>query len=71
VLLGAELGISPRRLREYLAPLVEPMLRLRVAFRKKQQWSDADSIRDLLLQANIRVEDTEDGFHWRFIDENL
>jgi len=71
VLLGAELGTSPRRLREYLAPLVEPMLRLRVAFRKKQQWSDADTIRDLLLQANIRVEDTEDGFHWRFIDENL
>jgi peptidase E len=71
VLLGAELGPSPRRLREYLSPLVEPMLRLRVAFRKKRQWSDADSIRDILLQANIRVEDTEDGFHWRIIDENL
>ncbi len=70
VLLGAELSSSPRRLRECLAPLVEPMLRLRVAFRKKQQWSDADSIRDILLQANIRVEDTEDGFRWRIIDEN-
>ena len=71
VLLGAELGPSPRRIREYLALLVEPMLRLRVAFRKKQQWSDADSIRDILLQADIRVEDTEDGFYWRIIDENL
>ena len=71
VLLGAELGPSPRRLREYVAPLVEPMLQLRVLFRKKRQWSDADSIRDILLQANIRVEDTEDGFHWRILDENL
>lgn len=71
VLLGAELGPSPHRLRESLAPLVEPMLQLRVEFRKKQQWSDADSIRDILLQANIRVEDTEDGFRWRIIDENL
>ena len=70
VLLGAELGSSPRRLRECLAPLVEPMLRFRVAFRKKQQWSDADSIRDILLQASVRVEDTEDGFRWRIIDEN-
>jgi len=70
VLLGAELGSSPRRLRECLAPLVEPMLRLRVAFRKKQQWSDADSIRNILLQASVRVEDTEDGFRWRIIDEN-
>ena len=71
VLLGAELGPSPHRLRESLAPLVERMLQLRVEFRKKQQWSDADSIRDILLQANIRVEDTEDGFRWRIIDENL
>jgi len=70
-LLGAELGPSPHRLRESLAPSVEQMLQLRVEFRKKQQWSDADSIRDILLQANIRVEDTEDGFHWRIIDENL
>jgi cysteinyl-tRNA synthetase len=47
------------------------MLQLRVEFRKKQQWSDADSIRDILLHANIRVEDTEDGFRWRIIDDNL
>jgi hypothetical protein len=70
VLLGAELGPSPHRLREYLTPLVEQMLRLRVEFRKKQQWSDADSIRDILLQANIRVEDTKDGFRWQIIDKN-
>ncbi|MBW2573694.1 MAG: hypothetical protein JRE61_15570, partial [Deltaproteobacteria bacterium] len=32
VLLGAELGSSPHRLREYLVPLVEPMLQLRAEF---------------------------------------
>ena len=71
VLLGAKLGPSPDRLREYLVPLVKPMLQLRAEFRKKQQWSDADSIRKILLQANIRVEDAKDGFRWRIIDENL
>ena len=70
VLLGAELSSSPRRLREYLAPLVEPMLQLRARFRKQQKWSEADGIRDILLKANIRVEDVEEGFRWRIIDEN-
>ena len=70
VLLGAELSSSPRRLREYLAPLVEPMLQLRARFRKQQKWAEADGIRDILLKANIRVEDVEEGFRWRIIDEN-
>lgn len=68
VLLGAELDASPHHLREYLVPLVEQMLQLREQFRKEQKWSEADGIRDILLQANIRVEDTEDGFRWQIID---
>jgi cysteinyl-tRNA synthetase len=69
VLLGAELNLSPHHLRKYLTPLVEQMLQLRAQFRKQQKWSEADSIRDILFQTNILVEDTQDGFRWRIIDE--
>lgn len=71
VLLGAELGASPRRLRKYLAPLVEQMLKLRTRFRKEQQWSEADRIREILQQSNIQVEDTKDGVRWHIIDEDI
>jgi cysteinyl-tRNA synthetase len=71
VLLGAELDASSHHLREYLAPLVERMLQLRAQFRKEQKWSEADGIRDILLQANIRVEDTEDGFRWQIINAEV
>jgi cyanophycinase-like exopeptidase len=69
VLLGAELNLPPHHLRKYLTPLVEQMLQLRMQFRKKQKWAEADSIRDILFQANILVEDTQDGFRWQIIDE--
>ncbi|GMQ79645.1 MAG: hypothetical protein BMS9Abin03_071 [Thermodesulfobacteriota bacterium] len=69
VLLGAELGASPRHLREYLSPLVEQMLQLRTRFRKEQKWSEADRIRKMLQQSNIQVEDTKDGVHWQIIDK--
>jgi cysteinyl-tRNA synthetase len=71
VLLGAELGISPRHLREYLTPLVEAMLQLRVRFRNEQKWAEADHIREILQQSNIQVEDTKDGFQWYIIDEDI
>ena len=70
VLLGAELGASPRHLREYVAPLVEQMLQLRARFRKEQKWSEADRIREILQQSNIQVEDTKDGVRWQIIDED-
>ncbi|MEJ2655937.1 MAG: hypothetical protein P8012_01915 [Desulfobacterales bacterium] len=69
VLLGAELGVSPRRLRQYLSPLVEQMLHLRARFRNEQKWSEADHIRKILQQCNIKVEDKKDGFQWQIIDE--
>lgn len=70
VLLGVELGTSPRHLREYIAPLVEQMLQLRTRFRNEQKWSDADHIRDILQQSNIRVEDTKDGVRWQIINKD-
>jgi len=70
VLLGVELGTSPRHLLEYIAPLVEQMLQLRTRFRNEQKWSDADHIRDILQQSNIRVEDTKDGVRWQIINKD-
>jgi cysteinyl-tRNA synthetase len=70
VLLGAELGASPRHLRKCLSPLVEQMLQLRARFRKEQKWSEADRIREILQQSNIQVEDTKDGIRWQIIDED-
>ena len=70
VLLGVELGASPRHLREYLSPLVEQMLQLRTRFRNEQKWSEADHIRDILQQSNIQVEDTKDGFQWHIIEKD-
>jgi hypothetical protein len=71
VLLGAELGSSPRRLRKYLSPLVEQMLQLRERFRNEQKWSEADRIREILQQSNIQVVDTKEGFQWHIIDEDV
>lgn len=70
VLLGAELGASPRHLRKYLSPLVEQMLQLRSRFRNEQKWSQADRIREILQQSNIQVEDTKDGFQWHITEED-
>ena len=70
VLLGAELGASPRHLRGYLTSLVEAMLKLRARFRNEQKWSEADHIRDILQQSNIQVEDTKDGVRWQIIDKD-
>jgi len=71
VLLGAELGTSPHRLKVYLTPLVEAMLQLRARFRNEQKWSEADCIREILQQCDILVEDSKEGFQWHIIDEDV
>ena len=70
VLLGAELGVSPRHLGKYLSPLVEQMLQLRARFRNEKKWSEADRIRETLQQSNIQVEDTKEGIRWHIINED-
>jgi len=70
VLLGAELGASPRQIRKYLSPLVEQMLQLRSRFRNEQKWSEADRIREVLQQSNIHVEDTNDGVQWHIVEKD-
>jgi peptidase E len=65
VLLGMRLGTSPKDRADCLAPLVEDLLKLREKFRQNQQWQEADAIRNSLEQADIVVEDAEDGSRWR------
>ncbi|MFH2220293.1 MAG: Type 1 glutamine amidotransferase-like domain-containing protein [Pseudomonadota bacterium] len=70
VLLGAKSAPSTRNIEAVLAPLVDRLLELRTRFRKEEKWPEADHIRDILQQANILVEDTDEGFRWRIMDES-
>jgi peptidase E len=65
VLLGTRLAAAPRSRHECLAPLIEGLLALRASFRKNRQWHEADAIRDCLAQADIEIEDTQEGYRWR------
>jgi hypothetical protein len=65
VLTGNALSSSPRNQAKCLAPLVAALLELRQTFRKNQQWTEADAIRDILQSVNITVEDAQNGSRWR------
>jgi len=67
VLLGVEMTARPHNSKSVIEPLVTLLLKLREKFRQEKRWSDADKIRDILHQANVIVEDTEDGLQWRMI----
>jgi len=64
-LMAAALSSAPRTTLECLGPLVEEILRLRDEMRRLKRWADADLLRDCLQRANIMVEDTGGGAHWR------
>lgn len=66
VLLGSWLERHPPFLEKCLAPLMGEILELRNRFRREKRWEDADAIRDLLLRADIAVEDTKEGTRWRY-----
>ena len=63
--LGTRLAAAPRSEIDCLAPLVQQLLDVREAFRQQRQFEEADAIRDSLQRANIIIEDTETGSHWR------
>ncbi len=65
VLIGAELDASPADRTECLSTLVDPLLTLREDFRRKGEWEAADAIRDCLQQADVVIEDTQNGTRWR------
>lgn len=45
--------------------LVELLIEIRSALRKKKDFATADQIRDRLSQMGIQLEDRKDGTHWR------
>jgi cysteinyl-tRNA synthetase len=63
--LGTRLAAAPRSETDCLAPLVQQLLDVREAFRRKKQFEEADAIRDSLQHANIIIEDTQTGSRWR------
>jgi cysteinyl-tRNA synthetase len=64
VLLGVRLESLPPSKAESIAPLVEALLELRDQFRRKKQWVEADAIREALQEAEITIEDTQEGSRW-------
>ncbi|RJQ45232.1 MAG: hypothetical protein C4538_08820 [Nitrospiraceae bacterium] len=69
VLLGSRLASSPGSREDCLGPLIVQMLELRESLRKNRQWKYADAVRDCLSKANIIIEDTPEGSHWRVSSE--
>jgi peptidase E len=65
--LGTRLAAAPRSETDCLAPLVQQLLDVREAFRRQNQFEEADAIRDSLQRANIIIEDTETGSRWRLM----
>jgi peptidase E len=65
--LGTRLAAAPRSETDCLAPLVQQLLDVREAFRRKKQFEEADAIRDSLQRANIIIEDTKTGARWRLM----
>jgi peptidase E len=65
VRLGSILEGEPSDRTACYAALVEPLLRLREKYRYEKRWSDADVLRESLLEAGVVVEDTPVGTRWK------
>ncbi|MGH9222322.1 MAG: CysS/YqeB C-terminal domain-containing protein [Acidimicrobiales bacterium] len=65
VRLGEAADEGLRDPREVVEPLVEALLDARRDARDGRRWSDADAIRDRLVDAGIEVRDTPDGTEWQ------
>ena len=65
VRLGRAAGEGLRDPRDAVGPLVEALLDARRQARDDRRWSDADAIRDRLVNAGIEVRDTLGGTEWQ------
>ncbi|MCU0572433.1 MAG: hypothetical protein MUC41_05510 [Syntrophobacteraceae bacterium] len=65
VFLGVQMDSRTSDSRRALTDLAEELLSLRERFRARKQWAEADEMRDILQNAGIIVEDTENGVRWR------
>ena len=59
---AAESGAS----KDYVSPLVEILLDMRMQAKAAKDWATSDKIRDSLTAAGIRVKDRKDGCDWEF-----
>jgi hypothetical protein len=50
--------------RALVAPFVEAILTLRRTARAERRWSDADALRDSLLDLGVEIKDTPEGTDW-------
>ena len=50
--------------RERMAPIVERVLELRVEMRDRGEYTLADRLRDVLIEAGVEVRDTPAGTEW-------
>ena len=56
--------VGARDPRELVAPFVESILTLRRTARDERRWSDADALRDALLDIGVEIKDTPQGTEW-------
>ncbi|MFR9594067.1 MAG: cysteine--tRNA ligase, partial [Rikenellaceae bacterium] len=49
---------------DYVTPLVEMLLAMRMEAKANKDWALSDKIRDGLVEAGIRVKDHKDGCDW-------
>ena len=59
---GAEEGL--RDPRQVVGPFVDALLESRRQARADRRWSDADAVRDRLVDAGVEVRDTPEGTSW-------
>jgi DNA-binding transcriptional ArsR family regulator len=63
-LIGPKLRSCPPSVEACLAPLVEALIELRRRFRDEKKWTEADSLRDSLVNAGIVLEDLKEESRW-------
>jgi hypothetical protein len=56
--------LGARDPRTLVAPFVESVLTLRRTARAERRWSDADALRDSLLDLGVEIKDTPQGTDW-------
>lgn len=61
-----QLASSPKvDIETVVGPYIEALLAARESARKKGDWSEADAIRDRLVELKVSIKDTKDGSTWQ------
>ncbi len=61
-----QLAASPKiNIETVVGPYIEALLAARESARKKGDWSEADAIRDRLVELKVSIKDSKDGSTWQ------